>query len=139
MLQGRLSRSANHGLVCGVTSCTEGEGRSTWIQMLAEAASHAGFRVLTIATKPSPSQANGFEEEPDALPMPDQVVNESQQSPAGPLAANVLLRLPRSRSNSPVRFHSRSFIFRCQAGCGTWNAESNGARRSTIGVGSITW
>ena len=53
LLQGRLSHSQNHGLVCGVTSSTEGEGRSTCIRMLAEAASLAGFRVLTIATRPS--------------------------------------------------------------------------------------
>jgi polysaccharide export outer membrane protein len=53
MLQGRLSRSSNHGLVCGITSSANGEGRSTWIQLLAEAASHTGFRVLTIATRPS--------------------------------------------------------------------------------------
>jgi protein involved in polysaccharide export with SLBB domain/capsular polysaccharide biosynthesis protein len=55
LLQGRLSRSQNHGLVCGITSSTAGEGRSTWIKMMAEAASLAGFRVLTIATKPSAS------------------------------------------------------------------------------------
>lgn len=55
LLQGRLSRSQNHGLVCGVTSSSEGEGRSTCINMLAEAASLAGFRVLTIATRPSTS------------------------------------------------------------------------------------
>ena len=55
MLQGRLSRSANHGLVCGITSSANGEGRSTWISMLAEAASLTGFRVLTIATRPSPT------------------------------------------------------------------------------------
>jgi protein involved in polysaccharide export with SLBB domain/capsular polysaccharide biosynthesis protein len=55
MLQGRLSRSQNHGLVCGITSSSPGEGRSTWIKMMAEAASLAGFRVLTIATKPSSS------------------------------------------------------------------------------------
>lgn len=55
MLQGRLSPSANHGLVCGVTSSEAGEGRSTWIKLLAEAASMTGFRVLTIATKPSPT------------------------------------------------------------------------------------
>ncbi len=58
MLQGRLSPSANHGLVCGITSSSPGEGRSTWISMLAEAASMTGFRVLTIATKPSPSHVN---------------------------------------------------------------------------------
>ena len=55
MLQGRLSRSQNHGLVCGITSSSAGEGRSTMIKMMAEAASLAGFRVLTIATKPSVS------------------------------------------------------------------------------------
>ncbi len=55
LLQGRLSRSQNHGLVCGITSSSAGEGRSTWIKMMAEAASLAGFRVLTIATKPSDS------------------------------------------------------------------------------------
>ena len=53
MLQGRLSPSPNHGLVCGITSSSAGEGRSTWISLLAEAASLTGFRVLTIATRPS--------------------------------------------------------------------------------------
>ncbi len=49
-LQSRLSLSPNHGLVCGLTSSTDGEGRSTWIGLLAQAASECGFRVLTIAT-----------------------------------------------------------------------------------------
>ncbi len=57
MLQGRLSPSANHGLVCGITSSQPGEGRSTWIHLLAEAASMAGFRVLTIATRPPVTEA----------------------------------------------------------------------------------
>lgn len=55
MLQGRLSPSANFGLVCGITSSATGEGRSTWVSLLAEAASMTGFRVLTIATRPSPT------------------------------------------------------------------------------------
>ncbi|MDB6111112.1 MAG: Polysaccharide export protein, partial [Pedosphaera sp.] len=59
MLQGRLSPSSNQGLVCGVTSSQDGEGRSTWVNLLAEAASLSGFRVLTIATRPS---ANGADE-----------------------------------------------------------------------------
>lgn len=58
MLQGRLSRSQNHGLVCGITSSVEGEGRSTWIKLMAEAASLSGFRVLTIATRPSQATEN---------------------------------------------------------------------------------
>jgi protein involved in polysaccharide export with SLBB domain/capsular polysaccharide biosynthesis protein len=91
MLQGKLSRSANHGLVCGITSCAEGEGRSTWIHMLAEAASLTGFRVLTIATKPSSSNAMEDEKEPQALQMPDQLVTESmEQQAAGPVSTNVL-------------------------------------------------
>ncbi len=56
MLQGRLSPSANHGLVCGITSSQPGEGRTTWISLLAEAAGMAGFRVLTIATRPPGSE-----------------------------------------------------------------------------------
>ncbi len=52
-LQGRLCRSPNHGLVCGITSSKEGEGRSTWVNLLAQAASERGFRVLTIATQPT--------------------------------------------------------------------------------------
>jgi protein involved in polysaccharide export with SLBB domain/capsular polysaccharide biosynthesis protein len=53
-LQSRLSLSPNHGLVCGFTSSGGGQGRSTWIRLLAKAASQCGFRVLTIATLPSP-------------------------------------------------------------------------------------
>jgi protein involved in polysaccharide export with SLBB domain len=67
MLQGRLSPSSNHGLVCGITSSANGEGRSTWISLLAEAASLTGFRVLTIATKQSPPQDN--ESQPAAIPQ----------------------------------------------------------------------
>lgn len=53
-LQSRLSKSPNHGLVCGFTSSGPGQGRSTWIRLLAKAASQCGFRVLTVATLPSP-------------------------------------------------------------------------------------
>jgi protein involved in polysaccharide export with SLBB domain/capsular polysaccharide biosynthesis protein len=53
-MQSRLSLSANHGMVCGFTSSAVGQGRSTWIRLLAKAASQCGFRVLTIATLPSP-------------------------------------------------------------------------------------
>jgi len=50
-LQGRLSQTLNHGLVCGVTSATHGEGRSTLVRSLARAASESGFRVLTVSTR----------------------------------------------------------------------------------------
>ena len=53
VLAGQLNTSANHGMVCGFVSSGHGEGRSTWIKLLAEAASRRGLRVLTVATKPS--------------------------------------------------------------------------------------
>ena len=68
MLQGRLSPSANFGLVCGVTSSAPGEGRSTWVSLLAEAASMTGFRVLTIATRPSPTHVKANLEIPNGHP-----------------------------------------------------------------------
>lgn len=60
-LSGQLSRSANHGMVCGFISSTHGEGRSTWINLLVDAASQRGLRVLTISTRPSPSDLNEME------------------------------------------------------------------------------
>jgi protein involved in polysaccharide export with SLBB domain/capsular polysaccharide biosynthesis protein len=91
LLQGRLGSSQNHGLVCGVTSSTEGEGRSTWISMLAEAASLAGFRVLTIATRPSPLSLNpphDFTEE-DLNNYSDMNANSEANSDGG-LTSSVL-------------------------------------------------
>lgn len=56
-LQSKLSISANHGMVCGITSAHTGDGRSTWIDLLAGAAGACGFRVLTITAQPSPAIA----------------------------------------------------------------------------------
>jgi protein involved in polysaccharide export with SLBB domain/capsular polysaccharide biosynthesis protein len=90
MLQGRLSRSANHGLVCGVTSCTEGEGRSTWINLLAQAASLTGFRVLTIATKPSPTHFECPDETVEPVEFPDHEAAVSNGNHSQAIATNVL-------------------------------------------------
>jgi len=51
-LQHLLSPSPNQGFVCGITSSESGEGRSTWIRLLADEASQRGFRVLTIIARP---------------------------------------------------------------------------------------
>jgi protein involved in polysaccharide export with SLBB domain/capsular polysaccharide biosynthesis protein len=56
-LQSHLSLTPNHGMVCGITSAHTGDGRSTWINLLARAASACGFRVLTITAQPSPAIA----------------------------------------------------------------------------------
>jgi len=84
--QSRLSLSSNHGLVCGLTSAESGGGRSTWIRLLAEAASKCGFRVLTIAARPTePTPVNGdYVESPGGEPL----VFDPRASTA--LTANVL-------------------------------------------------
>jgi protein involved in polysaccharide export with SLBB domain/capsular polysaccharide biosynthesis protein len=81
MLQGRLSPSPNHGLICGITSSSQGEGRSTWISLLAEAASLTGFRVLTIATRPS-SHYQSTDQLLDE-PPPEDLENFQPTSPSG--------------------------------------------------------
>jgi protein involved in polysaccharide export with SLBB domain/capsular polysaccharide biosynthesis protein/Mrp family chromosome partitioning ATPase len=90
MLQGRLSPSANHGLVCGLTSSVHGEGRSTWINLLAEAASLTGFRVLTIATRPSPSQAAGLTEGQQAYEAPEHYPEPAPEPNPEAVAPSVL-------------------------------------------------
>jgi protein involved in polysaccharide export with SLBB domain len=69
-LQDRLAYSPNHGLICGITSSNFGDGRSTWIGLLAGAARKCGFRVLTIATRSTSEMAGGTEESTKAATEP---------------------------------------------------------------------
>jgi polysaccharide biosynthesis/export protein len=96
-LQSRLSLSPNHGLVCGFTSSGGGQGRSTWIRLLAKAASQCGFRVLTIATLPSPPfMQPDHQEEPVASGQKESDMNDNETSspfgeePSMAVANNVL-------------------------------------------------
>lgn len=63
IIAGQLNASPNHGMVCGFVSSGHGEGRSTWIRLLGEAATRRGLRVLTVATKPSGTDEAGAEAE----------------------------------------------------------------------------
>jgi protein involved in polysaccharide export with SLBB domain/capsular polysaccharide biosynthesis protein len=101
MLQGRLSPSANFGLVCGITSSDQGEGRSTWVRLLAEAASMTGFRVLTIATRPTDTHVQSGHElaEEDLegdLPNcpPNQPTGPHVQNPGGGALTTSVLSSP---------------------------------------------
>jgi Mrp family chromosome partitioning ATPase len=99
LIAGRLSKSANHGLVCGFISAHAGEGRSTWVSLLAEAASQRGLRVLTVSADgandgPSmsrespvtaPNQAPGEVSKDSAVP----IVGAAPDSPTQP-AADIL-------------------------------------------------
>lgn len=76
-LQNRLSYSPNHGLICGFTSSNEGEGRTTWISLLAGAARKYGFRVLTIATRGADGVTASAEE------IEKQVAQEAEVAASG--------------------------------------------------------
>lgn len=69
ILQGKLNGSTDKGLVCGFISAHHGEGRSTWINLLVNAASQRGLRVLTVATRPSTSSDTSSERNPSLLPV----------------------------------------------------------------------
>jgi protein involved in polysaccharide export with SLBB domain/capsular polysaccharide biosynthesis protein len=95
-MQTKLRSSPSHGVVCGITSSGDGEGLSTWVNLLANAASQRGLRVLTIGTRGpclsqkiySPQNELANEEEPlhvttltnNVLSSPNQVT----QKLAGP-------------------------------------------------------
>jgi hypothetical protein len=52
VLQQKLTSPSGRGLVCGIISSSDGEGRSTLIHLLARAASQRGHRVLTVSICP---------------------------------------------------------------------------------------
>ena len=56
-LRGQLSASPDQGLVCGFTSAGSGEGRSTWIELLAGSARQCGFTVLVVSSDPATGPA----------------------------------------------------------------------------------
>ena len=58
-LSGQLNSSPNCGLVCGFTSSSHGEGRSTWINLLAKAATQRGLHVLAIGARPNSYHPDG--------------------------------------------------------------------------------
>jgi hypothetical protein len=90
-LQGRLARSPNRGLVCGFISSARGEGRSTWMGLLARAASAMGFRVLTITTRPTSSLVENPRETRKEIPEPRRVPPTcAELAKKATLALNVL-------------------------------------------------
>lgn len=60
-LAGQLNASPNRGMVCGFISSTDGEGRSTWINLLVNAASQRGLRVLTVSAAPTTGSTTSAE------------------------------------------------------------------------------
>jgi protein involved in polysaccharide export with SLBB domain/capsular polysaccharide biosynthesis protein len=51
LIKGKITETQNHSLVCGVISARKGEGRSTWVDLLARTAHERGLRVLCATTQ----------------------------------------------------------------------------------------
>ena len=84
-LRGSLSRGPLESLVCGFISSHAGEGRSTWIQLLAEAARTQGYQVVTVDAAASLQPASGSSKNP---PSESSVTTEALPAlvtSAGPL------------------------------------------------------
>lgn len=69
-LKGRLNKSPGEPLVCGLVSASHGEGRTTWVQLLAEAARERGFRVVTLSGGPSGAPGQADPSQSDLHPVP---------------------------------------------------------------------
>lgn len=67
-LAGQLNGSPNRGLVCGFISSQEGEGRSTWIELLLGAAKQRGLQVMTVSAHPNESDASTADLPPNVVP-----------------------------------------------------------------------
>lgn len=74
MLRGRLGKSGSQPLICGFISATSGEGRSTWVNLLAGAAQRYGHQVVVVS---SPSMVNPADQEKARQPSN----NEGRTSP----------------------------------------------------------
>ena len=48
ILSDSLGQSGNSGTVCGIISCAHGEGRTTWVEMLVDAARQRGLGVTKL-------------------------------------------------------------------------------------------
>ena len=85
VLKRHLTQTRREALVCGFVSATHGEGRSTWIRLLADAAGRQGYRVLAISAHPfatppaSPDTASEPSRDPwslSPLAAPSELVRE---------------------------------------------------------------
>lgn len=133
-LQSRLSPSPNHGLVCGVTSAGDGEGRTTWMNLLAEAASKQGFRVLTIATERPPASAvspAAHEARPVAGPNSEAQPTGSD-SPSSALVPNNVLTSPAEVREKLIGPNSQPLVHIPLPGW-VWNLERRKQWKEALG------
>jgi uncharacterized protein involved in exopolysaccharide biosynthesis len=133
-----LSAASNEELVCGFLSAHRGEGRSTWVRLLAKAASEHGYRVVVVTVPDSRDARRRAETSKEAAPPPDadpQRASETAQPPAAPAteATEVVVRLEGAEvlaNPTKVTQHllrpEAAGIIEAQLPCWLWNRERRG-------------
>lgn len=113
-LKGRLTRSNDEALVCGVISARSGEGSSTVVWLLTEAALKQGYRVMSVAVGAEPAgppapigvaPAGGSPSETSLLPR-----DLSQALASHTPALGGVLRLSASRLTLDLRAQWREIL-----------------------------
>ena len=69
-LKGRMNKAPRDSLVCGFVSARHGEGRTTWVNLLAESARERGYRVLTLSSGQSNDRETEWGAGRDRHPLP---------------------------------------------------------------------
>ncbi len=115
MLKGTLKKTTEEALVCGFTSSSHGEGRSTWIKLLAEAARKQGYRVLTVDAAP---QSDGADFDAD---------------PAAPVENSPIATLENtSEANNALMTPTQKSVVRIPVPAWAWNLERREQWRTTL-------
>lgn len=135
-----LSAASNDELVCGFLSAHRGEGRSTWVRLLARAACEHGYRVLVVNVPDSrdarrrPEAAAQPARTPGApdLPGPDQPAEPAAET-AGPGGAKAAPRLNGAEALAhPTQVTQQLLqpdaagLLEVQLPCWLWNRERRG-------------
>jgi capsular polysaccharide biosynthesis protein len=128
ILSGTLSKSANRGTVCGLISCAHGEGRTTWVEMLVDAARQRGFEVTKLDFGKADDRAkyeSGAANDPadsssePSIPPGEQTGNPSFSSAAPPGSPGV----PATAANLKMMQAKAASVIHVQLPGLVWNLE----------------
>ena len=81
-LKAKLIAKGKEAFICGFTSSGPGEGRSTWVNLLAHSARKQGYRVLVVTTVPEAPKETGEPEVAESVAQPESPLLPSQISRA---------------------------------------------------------
>ncbi len=108
ILSGTLSKSANRGTVCGIISCAHGEGRTTWVELLVDAAGQRGFEVTKLDFGKADDRARyAAGDAPESAQTDSAGTNQPPAPGAGPAFASAA---PAGKTGVPVPAASQKLM-----------------------------